>query len=231
MLVQQLRRTGARERQLAGDQFVNHATKAVDVGPFVGGLPADLLGRHVAVGALHRRLVAEQLADPFLGLAREVEVDQPDVIMLVDEEIIGLDIAMDPALLVHVLQGLGGLHQYRIQSPVEILQLTLNLLLQVRRLEQLHHHIRAVLAAVAEVVGLDDRWMIERLADFEFVLQLSGSRAVVARSGRQPLHGERGRFGHGAHGPDFEQRAGADEVKHPVGTDKFATGGHGRDGL
>ena len=76
-LQQFVRRVGA-ERRFAGEEFVKHAAEAVDVGTNVERLAADLLGRHVAVGALHFGLSAEEFAQSAGRLRRQVEVDEFD---------------------------------------------------------------------------------------------------------------------------------------------------------
>ena len=82
---------------------MDHAAEAVDVGPEVERLAADLLGRHVAVGALdHFRFAAEELAESAGRLSRQVEVDELDDIVVAEQEVVGLDVAMDPALLVQM---------------------------------------------------------------------------------------------------------------------------------
>ena len=86
----------------AGEEFVDHAAEAVDVGAEIERLAADLLGRHVAVGALHFRLAAEELAQATGRLQGEVEVDEFDDVVVAEQEVVGLDVAMDPALFVQV---------------------------------------------------------------------------------------------------------------------------------
>src|SRR3989304_495088 len=60
--LQQLGRRVGGERRFAGEELVDDAAEAVDVGPGVERLAADLLGGHVAGGALATRLSAEEFA-------------------------------------------------------------------------------------------------------------------------------------------------------------------------
>ena len=86
------------ERRFAGEEFVDHAAEAVDVGADVERLAADLLGRHVAVRALHFCFAAEEFAQAAGRLHGEVEVDEFDDVVVAEHEVVGLDVAMDPAL-------------------------------------------------------------------------------------------------------------------------------------
>jgi len=62
--------------------------------------------RHgAAIDALGRHVVGTNLRHPlFPGLAREAEVDELHAVVLVDQDIVNLNVAMDPAAAVQVLQ-------------------------------------------------------------------------------------------------------------------------------
>ena len=102
------------EGDRAGEALVEQAAQGVDVGAAVDRLTADLLGGHVvhrSQRALGRLL--GRIGDP----AAEAEVTQPGVQRLLgavgagDEDVGGLDVAMDQP------GSVGGL-----QSPGELLQ-------------------------------------------------------------------------------------------------------------
>ena len=53
-------------------------------------------------------LPPNSLLKPAGRFAGEVEVDQLDDVVVAEQEIVGLDVAMDPALVVHVGEAGGG---------------------------------------------------------------------------------------------------------------------------
>src|SRR3954466_10265507 len=107
MLAEQLIRVRSRERRLAGQQLEERAAEAVNVGPRVEILIANLLGRHVAPRTLHGLFAKrEHRREAALLTGRNREVDQLDDTLVADKEIIRLHIAMDPAFVVEIEQRL-----------------------------------------------------------------------------------------------------------------------------
>ena len=96
------------KRTLAGEHLVENRPKGEDVSAMVDGLAAYLFGRHVAgrphhqagIGSRSQSLVP--LGRPRLALCqlREAEVQNLDSSVFGDEEVFGLEIAMDDALVV-----------------------------------------------------------------------------------------------------------------------------------
>ena len=103
-----LGRGGPEKRRLQGQQLVQRDTERVDVlhGAVLTQLAVQHLGRHVGQrselsGGLRQVL-------PFLQ-ARQAEVEQAGVAMLVDQDVGGFDVAMEHAVVVRVFEGVGRL--------------------------------------------------------------------------------------------------------------------------
>jgi hypothetical protein len=57
------------------------------------------------------------------------------VVLVVHEKIVGLDVAVHPSLVVHVVDGFGALDEHFIEPPMKQGEIIVNLLLEVGRLE------------------------------------------------------------------------------------------------
>ena len=84
----------------AHQRFVERDADAVDVGAGVGRVAAELLGRDVARAARGPRARR--------GRQRQPEVGHPHTAVAVDEDVVGLEVAMDEARVVRRLQPAGG---------------------------------------------------------------------------------------------------------------------------
>ena len=93
------------EGRLEGQEFVEGQAERKDVAAGVG-VAVELFGRHVAERAEDVAGVGQVLLIGGLG---EAEVGDPDTAMSVEEQVARFDVAVDDALLVGVLEGLGGL--------------------------------------------------------------------------------------------------------------------------
>ena len=104
-LVQELLQVAGPEGPRAGQQLVHHRPERVQVRA-VGELEAlHLLGRHVG-GAAGDALDARDVG---IGNQRDAEVDDAHVAVLREHDVGGLDVAMDHAARVRVVQRLGAL--------------------------------------------------------------------------------------------------------------------------
>ena len=166
----QLGRARAGERAAAGEHLVEDRPQGEDVRPVVRHLAAGLLGGQVADRADHRARVRGpgrgRRAAEVAGageqriLAREAEVEDLDAPVVEEEEVLGLDVAVNDALLVrrrqalrHVRRVLGGLaHAERPVAQPRAHRLAL---------EQLRHHVQA-LPLLSGVVDGDDVGVRER---------------------------------------------------------------------
>src|SRR5829696_759609 len=119
----------------------------------------------------HLRLAAKQFAQSAGRLAREVEVDELNQVIVAQQKIVGLDVAMDPSLIVQVGQRRRSRYENVFGSMLKFFVTVRNeLLLQVGNLEQLEQHERPV-RCVAKVDRFDDVRVIKQYADCVLVLQ------------------------------------------------------------
>ena len=102
----QLGRGLAVERRPQRQQLVEGRSQAVDVGAAVDGAGAGLLGTHVSRRAEQAVVVGQaRVGQP----ASQAEVGHPDVPLGIDQQVGGLDVAVDHSLVVGVRQGIGRL--------------------------------------------------------------------------------------------------------------------------
>ena len=131
MFVQQFVGGDARVGRFAGHEFIHAATETIHVRPHVQSFTTDLFGAHVAAGPLDLRPASLFLESPFFGLWAS-EVDQPGMTLAVDEEVVGLDVAMDPALGVELRQASCCLFDDPRYHPADGLAVVLDQGLEVR---------------------------------------------------------------------------------------------------
>jgi hypothetical protein len=121
-LVHDLGRAHAGDRRQAREQLVEHRAERVDIALQIGRLAARLLGRHEAGRTEHRAdLRAQRLVVAVVELAvwrvrlraigladdlREAPVDDHGLAVLADEDVRGLEIAVDHAALVGMRHGI-----------------------------------------------------------------------------------------------------------------------------
>ncbi len=149
-------------------QLVEHRAEREDVGAGVGVLPADLLGGHVADGAEHgsglraarlRRRRGQRggrLGPRELGQA---EVEDLDAAVVRHEDVLGLEIAVDDALLVRGAEAAGDLERV-VDGLARRDRAAGELLAQGRSLEQLRDDVRRAVVR-ADVVDRHDVRMVE----------------------------------------------------------------------
>ncbi len=118
VLVDDLPHVLSGERPLAGQQLVDHAPDRVDVRPRVGLLAAALLGRDVARRTEHLARVRQPVLE---RLELRVQPGQPEVdhldhdraVALFEEDVLGLEVAVDHARLVRRADRLADLRDDR----------------------------------------------------------------------------------------------------------------------
>src|SRR5436190_2787467 len=192
VLVEKILVAGAAERRPAGDQLVGRGAEAIDVGPAVERLAADLFGRHVAARACRLALATKQLAQEarFLDALRQSEVNDAHFAGAVDKNVVGLDVAVDPALGIHESQGRGRLLENLLSFVAqELIVLPLDAQAQAARGKELHDDAR-VLRVTHDLHDLDDVWVGKLNADFRLMEEKAAVLLLVDLFRQEQLHGE-----------------------------------------
>ena len=119
-LLQGFQRRGSLEGRSACEGRVEQRAQGIDVGRWTDGvdLPGRLLGRHVAGRAQDlprgRQVAAATRYPRCLDPLGQAEIGHPRAALAVDEDVRGLDVAMDHALPMGIFDGLGHRgHQFR----------------------------------------------------------------------------------------------------------------------
>ena len=142
----------ALKRQLAGEHFIEHYADGIDVGLAVGYVASRLLRSDI----MHRadRLIGHG-AGRLVREARDAEVGHLDGAVLKQHDVLRLDVAVDDAALVRVLQSAQHLRgEMERVLPFDD-ALTVDILLKGDAVDILHHDILDHVAE-ADVVHLYD---------------------------------------------------------------------------
>ena len=188
----------------AGDHFVKREAQRVDVGTGVGLTGADLLGRHIGEGS-HGQAGAGE-ARP-AGGARDAEIGELDDAAGGDQDVGGLDIAVNHAALVRERQ--------RRQDLVDVTDGRRDLdrpvaqrLFQADAFHQFQDHDQAVFDAQGGVERRDVG-MLEAGVDFDLAQKAVGQRGVLVQIGEDDLHGLLAVREQAAHAEDLAHAAAA----------------------
>ncbi len=214
-----------RERLLPGEHLEAAHSQREDVAPPVELVPHGLLGRHVGGGAEEgaglRHLRIHQLRDPKVG--------HLDSILVEEDQVRGLDVAVDHTLAVGVVHGGGDL----AGQPDHLLRLEAHALLdqggEGLALHKLHGQVRDP-SLLADVEEGDDVGMGERARDSGLVVEPLDERFVLGALARDVQadgldregaldQGVEG-FVDGPHGPEadaFLDLVAADALGHLLG--------------
>lgn len=87
-----------------GEPFVKDAADGVQVGPRVNHLAPDLFGGHVLGGPGDQPVGVEDLAASIIESGRQAEVEQHRRLIGTDDDVVGLQVAVDHPLAVEILQ-------------------------------------------------------------------------------------------------------------------------------
>jgi len=178
------------ERHLPAQALRENRPQREHVAARVGRPPPHLLGRHVAGGAHHRALGrhrqrAGRRRARRLERARHAEVENLEVPVFREEQVLGLEIAVHDALLVHGGQPEGDLHAHldRLARRQRALRQPFP---QRLAHQQLGHQVRRV-ALAAHVEHREHVGVVERRSRPRLRLEPLEPRGIRRRLGRQHL--------------------------------------------
>lgn len=109
MFTQKIVRRVASKGWFADKHFVEHATERVDIAPRIEALPANLLRRHVGASTFDFTFPTKKFAEDRFGFLGNGEVDELHQTIAIDQDVIGLDVAVHVALAMEVVEGLADL--------------------------------------------------------------------------------------------------------------------------
>src|SRR5476649_202239 len=148
--------------RLPGEHFIQHHAQRVDVAAGIAPLTFYLFGGDV-FGRSHDLRQLGERETPASGLGGDAEVDELDLVVLVDHDILGFQIAVDHAVGVNVVQGVADPGGDSNRPAGWKFALLAEDLAEQAALDPLHDHVH--LAAVLIREHLHDAGVIEVLAD------------------------------------------------------------------
>ena len=172
------------EGHAAGEHLVEHHAHGVNVAGHIGGLAAGLLRAEIMHRAHHRIAAGEGGA---VGHAGDAEVRHLDVPVLMDEDILRLDVPVDDAVLMGMLQRRedpdGDLRRHGgVDAP-----LLPDDLLEGLALDVLHHQV-AVVPVHAHVQKVDDIVVGHAAGGLRLPLEAADELRVLVELGLKHLH-------------------------------------------
>jgi hypothetical protein len=185
--------------QLAGQELVHHDPQRVDVrAPVDGrGVAARLLGAHVGERAHQRAHVRLQgrRARLVVGQARHAEVEDLGLAICRDQDVAGLEVAVDHALLVRVVDGVGDARR-EIEALAHGGRAPRGPGVEALALDVLHGDVRqhALVGRVgADLVDLRDARVVQARQDLGLLLEaVQRARREHGRVDHLERHGARG---------------------------------------
>ena len=170
---------------VAGEHLVHHDAEGVQIAARVGALAAGLLRRDIVDRADRLPLVLDDL----VFQRGDAEVGHLDGAVLEQHDVVGLDVAVDDAALVRVLERAGDLPGEMQRLPPAERAAALHIHLERDPVDILHHEVFDVVRA-ADVVDRDDV-VVGELGDRVRLREEAAAELLVLRHLRpHDLHGD-----------------------------------------
>src|SRR5690606_10452772 len=182
-------RAVGRKRRLALEHLIEDAAERIDVGAVIEVGPVALLRGHVLGGAEHLAGAGQLHGVDAAGDAEVEDLDDGADADGLDEDVVGLEVAVEDAVLVGLAEALGDL-----LGELERLQLghlaLLEPLAQALPGEQLHHHIGPAVLALAVLEHADGGGVPELGGDLELAAEADDELAVSEALAADQLDGD-----------------------------------------
>ena len=179
---------GAGKGHFARQHLVEHHAERVDVAAGIAALSFDLFGRNV-VGRAHGRRELGEGDAAGAGVGGDAEIDELDVVVGVDHDVFGLQVAMHHAVRVNVVEGIEDAQRDADGALRRQLPLFAEDLPKQPALDPLHDHVN--LAAVVVGEDLHHPGMVHQLADFFLAAETIEESRVALHFGMGDLDGNR----------------------------------------
>ena len=190
---------GAFERHLAGRHLIKHRAKRKQIGAAVKLLATDLLGRHVSDRAQHGSGTGEVLRagvcghslGSFCGFSRdfgETEVKHLGVASSSNEDVRGLDVAVNDSFGVGGIQRVGNLDAER-KNLINLQGMARDAVLQRHAIEEFHGDER-VAVVLSDFVDSADVGVIKRRGGARLATEALQGLRVLGHLVRQELESD-----------------------------------------
>ncbi len=171
MFLQQVVRAQPRKRRRAGRNFIQSHAQAVDVGLRSWRTAKDDLRSDVGSRAHDVFLLAGQKLHHARGIAnRETEVDDSNFTRFVHQNVVRLDVAMQPAFFMHMYVGLAHGFDHLFQARLSFWEVRRDLCFE-RWSAEIVHDEEAMVTRHLNLVEADEVRMLQSRPDFVLVLQ------------------------------------------------------------
>ena len=209
------------EGRLAGQHLVEDDTEGVEVAPRVAPLALHLLRRHVVrrpdrLGQARPRHLPERRVE------RDAEVDELHPAVRGDHDVLGLEVAVDDAVVVQVGERVGDGDGQRDGGLAGQAALSAETVAQQLAVDVLHGEVEAALLARLE--DLDDGGVVQALADLFLALEALVEDHVARVLQMRHLERDRVAVLEIARPEDGGHAATRDDVEHLVLVDGLAGG-------
>lgn len=209
----------AAEGEFAGEEFVEDDAEGVDVGTVVDGTAAgDLFGSHVVGGAHGLACAGERAGGGAAGLRLfeteelgESEVGDFYPSAIIEQDILGFDVAMDDPFVVGELEGVADLAD-DFECLLRVGRAICDHLPEGWAFDVLHEEVVEAAGGLTEVENADDVGVVQPGEGTGFAEEAFGEGGVVGEIGGEDFDGD------GAIEPDL---FGEIDGSHTSGTEKL----------
>ena len=187
VLFQQFVRRKPGEWQRPGQHFEERYTQTVEVRSHVRWLFQDSLRRNVVPRPLDYLLAGKHLPESALDPRRQRKVDDFCFTRLVDHNVVGLNIAVQPALLMHKVQSSTEFFAHFSKVRLQSRQPAGQMRLQTWEARKVHRKV-AVIPINFDLVKSHKARVFQRLPNLELVLQSIFFLGILQALLQQQLH-------------------------------------------